>query len=173
MKAVVVYYSKTGFSRRYAEWISEELACKAVSYEDRGSIKWDQYDVILFGGGFHAGKINGLKWFKAKLPELAGKKIIVFATGSMPPEAAEVETTMKANFTQTQWNQVKTFYLWGGLCYEKMDSRDKLMMSVLRKALKILKKTEMLEAVSSSYDKASKEYLAPLLQYVRSGLSES
>lgn len=165
MKAVVIYCSKTGFTRRYAEWIGEALTCKVVSYEDRERIRWDQYDVILFGGGFHAGKINGLPWFKEKLSMLAEKKVVVFATGAMPPEATEVETAMKANFTKEQWEQVKTFYLWGGLCYEKMSFGDRLMMAVFRKMLKMKKQTEMLEAVSASYDQTSKEYLAPLLQY--------
>lgn len=167
MKAVVIYCSKTGFTRRYAEWIGEELACKVVSYEDRESIRLDQYDVIFFGGGFHAGKINGLQWLKEKLPKLVEKKVVVFATGAMPPEAAEVETAMKANFTQEQWNLVKAFYLWGGLCYEKMSFGDKLMMSVFRKMLKMQRQEEMLKVVSASYDQASKEYLAPLFQYIR------
>lgn len=165
MKAVVIYFSKTGFTQRYAEWIGEELTGKVVSYEDRDGIQWEQYDVILFGGGFHAGKINGIEWFKEQLPQLVGKKVVVFATGAMPPEAAEVETAMKANFTKEQQEQVKTFYLWGGLCYEKMSFGDRLMMAVFRKMLKMKKQTEMLKVVSASYDKASREYLAPLLQY--------
>lgn len=165
MNAITIYYSKSGFSKRYAQWIGEELGCETVSYEDRDQIQLENYDTVLFGGGFHAGKINGLKWFKAKLPKLEGKKVIVFATGAMPPEAPDVEKAMKANFTDDQWHQVKTFYLWGGLCYEKMSFGDRLMMAVFRKMLKMQKQEEMLKIVSSSYDQADREYLTPLLRY--------
>lgn len=33
MRAVVVYASQTGFTRRYAEWIAEELGGEAVPVE--------------------------------------------------------------------------------------------------------------------------------------------
>lgn len=165
MRTVVIYYSKTGFTERYAKWISEELACESVSYENKDSIRLDQYDRILFGGGFHAGKINGLKWLKEKLPQLQEREVIVFATGAMPPEAPDVERAMRANFTVEQWDQIKTFYLWGGLCYEKMSFGDRLMMAVFRKILKAQGQAEMLQVVSSSYDRTSKDCLTPLLRY--------
>ena len=30
MKIIVIYKSKTGFTKRYAEWIAEELKCDIV-----------------------------------------------------------------------------------------------------------------------------------------------
>ena len=32
--AIVLYKSSTGFSQKYAEWIAEELSCKALSIKD-------------------------------------------------------------------------------------------------------------------------------------------
>lgn len=169
MKAVVIYYSKTGFCRTYAKWISEALGCEAVSYGDREKVNLESYDTVIFGGGFHAGSINGLKWFKGKFPCIKGKKIVVFATGAMPPDAPDVEKAMRANFSEEEYRQVKTFYLWGGLNYEDMSFGDKLMMAVFRKMLKMQKQEEQLKMVSSSYDRVSKEYLTPLLEYCKKG----
>lgn len=167
MNAIVIYYSKTGFNKKYAQWISQELGCEAVPYADREKVNLENYDTIIFGGGFHAGSINGLKWFKGKLPYIKEKRKVVFGTGAMPPDAPDVEKAMRANFTEEEYKQVKTFYLWGGLNYEKMGFGDKLMMAVFRKILKIQGQQEQLKMVSSSYDRASKEYLAPLLEYCK------
>lgn len=167
MKAVVIYYSKTGFNKRYAQWISQELGCEAVPYADREKVDLKSCDIIIFGGGFHAGKISGIKWLKGMLPYINGKRIVVFGTGAMPPDAPDVEKAMKANFTEEEYRQIKTFYLWGGLNYEKMNLGDKLMMAVFRKVLKIQGQEEQLKMVSSSYDCSSKEYLVPLLEYCR------
>ncbi len=166
MKAVVIYYSKTGFAERYAGWIGEELHCDVVPFKEREKVSLAGYDTVIYGGGLHAGSINGLKWLKKKLPELTGKKVAVFVTGAMPPEGPDVDKTLRQNFTEKEWNQVKTFYLWGGLSYERMGFGDKLMMAVFRKMLKKMdKEGEALKMVSASYDCTSREYISPLLEY--------
>ena len=98
-KTAVIYKSKTGFTCKYAQWIAEETGCDLFSYEQREKVDFSRYDTILYGGGFYAGTIGGLKWFKKKLPELSGKKTAVFATGSTPANTPEAEKAMKQNFT--------------------------------------------------------------------------
>lgn len=168
-KVLVIYYSKTGFTKKYAEWFIESLPvdmdCDLIPYKERKKIQFDQYNIILFGGGFHAGMINGLKWFKTKASG-KGKKIAVFATGAMPADAPDVEKTMRQNFTEKEWADIKTFYLPGGLCYENMGTGDKLMMSVFKA---MLKKTnadsQMQQTVAHSYDITNKEAVAPMVEW--------
>lgn len=50
MRAVVVYASQTGFTRRYAEWIAEELGGEAVPVERADGIDAGSYDAVVFGG---------------------------------------------------------------------------------------------------------------------------
>ena len=63
----------------------------------------------------------------------------------------------------------KVFYLPSGLNYEKMGAVDRAMMAMFRSLMK--KKegedSEAYRAVSASYDISSKEYLKPLLQYLK------
>ncbi len=174
-RILIVYYSKTGFTKQYAEWIkdglSKKTSCDLVPYKGRRKIAFGDYDVILFGGGFHAGQINGLKWFKAqigKMPEQRKQsgRIAVFATGAMPVGAPDVEKSMRQNFTEQEWTQIKTFYLPGGLCYEKMGAGDKLMMSMFRAMLKEAKvDSKMQQIVSHSFDMTSKEAAAPVVEW--------
>ena len=34
MNSIVTYKSKTGFTKKYAEWIAEDLGCKAVKLSE-------------------------------------------------------------------------------------------------------------------------------------------
>lgn len=167
-KALVIYKSKTGFTERFAKWICDELSCDMISYEKRETICFDPYDTIIFGGGFYAGMISGLKWFKKKLPELSGKTIIVFATGATPPEAPDIQKALKQNFTDDEWAKIKVFYMQGGLCYEKMGAGDKIMMAMFRKMLKKTQgESEAYKMVQHSYDHASKDTILPLVEYCK------
>lgn len=181
-KVLIVYYSKTGFTKKYAQWIKESLSegmsCDLFSYGERRKIRVSQYDVILFGGGFHAGQINGIKWFKAqmhKLPDKAeksGRRIGVFATGAMPAEAPDIEKTLRQNFTEKEWADITAFYLPGGLCYEKMGVGDRLMMAVFRALLKEKNvDSQMQQIVAHSFDLTSKELITPIVEWCLSSRS--
>lgn len=167
-RILVIYKSKTGFAEQYAQWISEELGADKVSYSDRNKINFENYDTVIFGGGVYAGAVGGLKWFKSKLPELKDKKIAVFATGSMPPGTDEVKKMLDQNFSEEERNNIKPFYLHGGLCYERIGFFSRLMMSAFRKMLKKADgDSEASQRVQQSFDCSSKEFAGPLLEYCR------
>ena len=98
MNILVVYSSKTGFTKRYAQWIKEVVPCTCVEAKEAEKLEVGNYDVILYGGGFYAGKIHGVEWLKSRLPKLEGKRTAVFATGATPPEAPEVEKGHSTEF---------------------------------------------------------------------------
>ena len=168
-KILIIYYTKTGFTEKYAQWVREETNCELLPYSRRDTADFTAYDTIVYGGGVHAGAINGLKWFRKRMTELSGKRLVVFATGAMPPESPEPEKALKQNFSEEEWQKLKVFYLPSGLNYEKMGAVDRAMMAMFRSLMK--KKegedSEAYRAVSASYDISSKEYLKPLLQYLK------
>lgn len=181
-KVLIVYYSKTGFTKKYAEWIkeslSESMSCDLFSYNERRKIQFAQYNIVLFGGGFHAGQINGIKWFKAQMHKLLDKanksdrRIAVFATGAMPAEAPDIEKTLRQNFTEKEWAEITAFYLPGGLCYEKMGIGDRLMMAAFRALLKEKNvDSQMQQIVAHSFDLSSKELITPLVKWCLSSQS--
>jgi len=168
-KTILIYFSKTGFTKRYAEWIAEELSCRLVPFSDRKTVSLSDYDTILFGSSFHAGLIRELNWFKKQLPALTGKKIAVFATGGMPASAPDIPKAFEQNFTASERKVLRTFYLPGGMCYEKIGFGDKLMMSVFCKMIK--KKegadSEMYRMISGSYDISDRTQISPIIEYCR------
>lgn len=175
MKKIVIYKSKSGFTKRYAEWISDELMCEIINYKEIKKLNLDDYDLVIYGGRVHAGSIDSLKKVKEIL---ANKKckLIVFATGATPITATEeIANIMKINFTD---NSIPHFYMQSGLCYEKMSIVDKTIMKMLSKMLSSKKDKSDAEggaaiAISKSHDISSKDYIMPLIDYVKNTYNDT
>ena len=168
---VVVYTSETGFSKKYAGWIAEALKCEAVDIKEWKSRKPENYQTVIYGGGFYAGKIKGLKKIKEQMKNYPDLRLIVFGTGATPMEAEEIiKGAMDANFTAEEKKKIRTFYFQSGLNYEKMSLKYKIMMKMFtgmmnKKADKTEDEQMMAEMLAHSYDFSKKEYINKLWEY--------
>ena len=170
MKTIVIYTSQTGFTKRYAEWISEASGAECVEFKQSKKKNLSDYDAIIYGGWFMAGGIKNLDWFKKQISSLAaaGKKIMVYGVGGSPADSPEIPTAMRRNFTDEEWNSLKTFYCPGGYNYEKMSVFSKVMMKMFTKMLANKKDAseedkKMAQMISHSYDISDRKYIEPIL----------
>lgn len=176
MKSVVVYRSKSGFAKQYAQWIAEELKADIFEAQDVSAEMLKAYDKIVYGGGLYAVGINGLKLITHNLDQLKGKKIAVFATGATPPRKEDIEKVRDMNFTPLQQKQIGFFYLRGGFDYSKLTLADKVLMNMLKLRIRIKKRTGQLEAdetgMLAAYDKpvgfTRKKNTEELIAYINS-----
>ena len=167
-KTIIIYRSKTGFSQRYAQWMAEELGCRAVPFQDRGAVRLGEYDTIILAGGLYAGQMAGLKWLAKRLPDLAGKRIAALAVGCAPMDTPDLGESMDKLFCPLP--QLRGFYCQGGLDYARMGAVDRAMMAALRAALRRRKDAQaMLEGISHSFDGARRENLSEILDWARRG----
>ena len=81
MKKIVVYQSKTGFTAKYANWITERLGCEAKEYKRVNSKELADYDMVIYGGCIMADMVIGYNKIKA----LNLNNVIVFAVGITVP----------------------------------------------------------------------------------------
>lgn len=171
MNTIIIYRSKTGFTEKYARWLEEDLGCDCVPYEKRGTVDFDKYQTVVFGAGCYIGKIDKLGWLKKQLPRLRGKKVAVFFTGAMPPEAPDVRRLERENFTPGELEVIKPFYLQGGLNYTAMNLVDRVLMAGFRRMLKAKadspKERVMLQNIQQSFDKTDRENLKALEEYLK------
>lgn len=172
MKAVVIYNSQTGFTKRYAQWIAEAAQADCLELSEAKKKDLALYEAIIFGGWACAGTISKIRWFKSNIDSWAGKKLIVFCVGASPLENPEIEPALKRNFSESEREKVDVFYCPGGFNYENMSASYRLIMKVFIKTLKAKKdKTEteqqMADVISSSYDLSDKKYIEPILQCLR------
>jgi menaquinone-dependent protoporphyrinogen IX oxidase len=171
MKSILlVYKSKTGFTKKYVDWIVEEFPCETIPLDKLKANAINNYDIIIYGAGMHAGHIFGLKEFK-KMVDFTNKKIIVFATGGAPYTEEITAKIKKNNFTDID-AATAFFYFESGINYERMGVVDKTMMSIFTKVLDAkTNKSDLEEGTRSakvnSYDHSNKEYIQPLTTYLR------
>lgn len=94
MKAIVIYTSKRGSTKQYAEWIAEELGCAAVplSGVDWSVTDLSEYDCIIYGGWIRGSGIVDFGSFAKHLDAGLMERLIVFGVG-FADETAE-------NYTQ-------------------------------------------------------------------------
>lgn len=175
MKIVVVYKSKTGYTKKYAKWIAEELSADIFEISNVTSDDLTQYDTIIYGGSLHAAGINGVKLIIKNIDKLKGKKLVVFATGASPSRENVINEVRDKNFTQDQQKHIKFFYLRGGFNYKGLGNFDKFLMLLLKLKLKSKKKEELTSdeiGMLSIYDKVTdytrKQDIDKIIEYVNS-----
>jgi len=155
MKTVVIYKSKTGFAKKYAEWIAEDLSADIFDASKVNGGVLTDYDTVVYGGGLYAVGINGVKYITQDLDKLKDKKIIVFATGASPFREEVISEVRDKNFTKEEQKYIQFFYLRGGFDYSKLKPFDKVLMTILKWKLKRKKElTPDERGMLASYDKA-------------------
>ncbi|WP_024466422.1 flavodoxin domain-containing protein [Treponema pedis] len=75
MNGIILYQSKYGATKKYADWISEETGFSCV--ETKKAVINDilNYDIIIFGGGLYASGIAGLSFLKKNIKQLSNMNI--------------------------------------------------------------------------------------------------
>ena len=172
MNAVVIYNSKTGFTKRYAEWIAEASGADCLELSAAKRKNLDTYDAVIFGGWVCAGNISKINWFKENMDKWMNKKLIIFCVGGSPADNPEIGQFLKKNLKEYKSGKVDIFYCPGGFNYEKMSASSKIMMKIFVKMLKSKKdKTEaervMVKMISASYDISDKKYIEPILECLK------
>lgn len=173
MKTLVVYSSQTGFTKRYAEWISQETDAELLTFNEAKKKKaeyFDSFDAIVYGGWAKAGKIVNSNWFLNKSKNWKSKCLVLFCVGASPIDSPDLELAMSKMLSNEEKKYIKLFYCPGGLDYSKMHLLSKVMMKGFSAALKRskdIKKREQGETVSHSYNISDKKYIQPMLDYMK------
>ena len=177
MKTVVIYKSKTGFVKKYAEWITYELSADLFESNKFRTDMFSLYDTVIYGGGLYIGGINGINLILKNLNKLKHKKIIVFASGATPNRESTTNELKNLNFTLEQQKNIRFFYLRGGFDFSKLGFIDKILMTLLKMKMRMKNEskrtpdeTGMLAAYDAPCDFTKKRYIDDLVGYAKSGI---
>lgn len=173
MKSIVIYKSKTGFVKKYAQWIAEELGADLIPHSKAKVDVLINYDTIIYGGGLYAVGINGIKLITNNLNKLKDKKIVVFASGATPAREEVLEEIKNKNFSKEQQQFIEFFYMRGGFDYSKLNFIDKILMTLMKRML--IKKENptadergLLNAYETPVDFTRQQNTKDLITYVKS-----
>lgn len=172
MKIVVVYKSISGFTKKYAEWIAQELRADILVVKRLDIDKLLKYNTIIYGGSLHAAGISGVNIIKNNLNKLRNKNIIIFTTGASPPKTNTISEVRDINFSVEEQKQIQFYYFRGGFDFNKLNFINKILMTLFKWKTQLKRdKTSddkgMLAVYSKPMDFTKKENIKELLEYVR------
>lgn len=175
MNAIVIYKSKYGSTKQYAQWIADELGCEAINYKNIKSQDLLKYDTIVYGGGLYAEVIAGVSLITKNIDSLKNKKIAVFSTGITPLEYREYydKLVLDKNFKPEMLEHIKVFNFMGKMILNELSLPHKTAIIALKKLMSSKENpTEMekllIELCDADGDFTEKDAIYDLINYINS-----
>lgn len=171
-KGIILYQSKYGATKKYADWLVEETGYDCIETKNAKIADLHNYDVIILGGGVYASGIAGLQFLKKNIGQLEDKKIAVFAVGASPYDEKAIQQGREMHFKDALSN-IPSFYCRGAWDEERMNFGDRTLCKMLQKAVAKQNPDEyepwqkaLMCAVGQKCDWTDKKYLEPVLQFI-------
>lgn len=174
MSGIILYKSKYGATKTYAEWISERTGFSCIKTENADINSLMEYDIIILGGGIYASGIAGLSFLKRNIAKLKDKKILVFCCGASPYEKSAFEAVVKFNF-KGELKDIPCYYCRGTFDMSEMSFKDRTLCRMLRKAVakkdpgeyEVWEKALMSVGDNEKGNWIDKAYIEPVIEAVK------
>lgn len=174
MNTIVIYKSKYGSTKTYAEWIANELGCIAVDAKSISVKELSDYDTIIYGGGLYAEVISGVSLITKNAEELKDKKVIVFSTGITPADCREYYDKMvwEKNFKPHVQPMIKMFNFPGKMILSELSPVHRAAIKTLKKLMSAKKSPTQMEKMlidlcDADGDFTDKELITELVEYAK------
>ena len=174
MNAIVLYKSKYGSTKTYAEWIAEELNCEA---KDAKGVKAEDllsYDTIIYGGGLYAEIIAGVSLITKNIEKLKDKKLIVYTTGITPLSVREYYDgeVLDKNFKPEIRHFIKIYNFMGKMILSELSAPHRAALKMLKKIMSGKENpTELekmlIELCDADGDFTDRSAIAELIEYAK------
>lgn len=174
MNAIVIYKTKYGSTKTYAEWIAQDLGCEAVDVKDTKVDDLLGYDTIIYGGGLYAEVINGVSLITKNIEKLKDKKIIIYTTGITPSDVRAYYDgeVIEKNFKNGVPENVKIFNFLGKMVQSELTTVHRLALVSLKKIMSSKKNPSdmvklLIELCDADGDFSDRKYIDELVEYAK------
>lgn len=133
-KGIILYQSKYGATKKYAQWLQELTGYECIETKKANIKAILAYDVIILGGGIYASGIAGISFIKNNIDVLANKKLAVFCVGASPYDEEAFEQIRTKHFKDKMEN-IPLFYCRGAWDMDNMTFADRTLCKLLQKAV--------------------------------------
>ena len=171
----VIYKSKYGSTKKYAEWIAKDLDADLFEGSKVNVNQLSKYDTIIFGGGLYADGILGVDIITKNYESIKNKNIIIYTVGlGSTNDKEEFNRVIDKNFRPEMIKKIQFYHFQGGIDYGKLSLKHKMMMYMFYKFI-AKKKVDELSAdakmIVATYGKnvdyTDKASIDPLVGYAR------
>ena len=174
MNTIVIYKSKYGSTKQYAEWIAAELGCKAVEAKNIKPDDLLQYDSIIYGGGLYAEIINGVSLITKNIQKLADKKIAIYTTGITPTDVRAYYDgeVLEKNFKNGVPENIKIFNFLGKMVLCELTLPHRTALKALKKIMSSKENPSdmeklLIELCDADGDFSDRNSINELVEYIK------
>ena len=176
MERIILYGSRYGSARRYAEKLSEQTGIPAVSYKDAPDLSGMK--TIVYLGSLYAGGVLGMAKTLGGLALREGQRLIIVTVGladpGNPQNREHIRASLKKQLSPELFRQATIFHLRGGIDYSTLTFRHQAMMALLCLSLRrkpaeqqSAEDRALLETYGKQVDFTDLNTLIPILQEIQ------
>jgi len=178
-KTLVLFDSKYGSTKKYAEWICKDLNCDIFEAKKFDKNLFENYEIIIFGSGLYAGSIAVKNVLVKNFERIKNKKTALFTVGladvSNEKNVRSIKERILKEIGGEIFNKIEFFHFRGAINYGKLGFIHKQMMNMLNFALSKKKKNEefsaeekeFLETFGKNVDFTDKTSILPLVNFCK------
>jgi len=163
-RVLIVYKSKYGSTKQYAQWINRDIPSDLVDAEKEDKPDFAVYDVIVFGGYIRMGRIGVAPLIVKNWGDIKAKKVVLFTSSGTPPGHPNIQKIYHSDLPEEIRREIKYFPLRGKMVSKDLSFLDQFLVAVGR----IMERDESLRSLmNEDYDEVKQENLIPLLEYMK------
>ena len=133
MKSIILYGSRYGSARRYAQELSKQTGIPAVGYRDIPSLSGHQ--TIVYIGALYAGGVLGLARTLRSLSLRDGQRLVIVAVGLADPDIPQnrenIRNSLQKQIPAQLYGRAAVFHLRGAIDYQALSLGHRTMMALL------------------------------------------
>lgn len=164
-KILILYKSKYGTTKQYAEMLKTELNSDIAELDHFRKSNYRGYETIIFAGFVRMGRINAVNTLRKVYSEIKTKNIVILCVGGTAATEKNISEIKKSNL-KNDLQSVPFFYLQGIVNIDKMNFIDRAICKIGQKV------SEKSGESNSIFDSGAKntvniKNLQPLVNHVK------
>lgn len=163
---LIIYESKYGATRDYAQWLKQELKLHVLAANDTDEADIKNMDFLIIGTPVYAGQFRIKNWLKKYTKTICSKKIFLFVVCNTGADEQQVREQLVRNNIPPEIKQFcEVYFLPGKLEPSKLSLMDKLVVKMVSFSEKNENKKR---EIRLGFNNVRKDHLIPLIKSVLS-----
>jgi menaquinone-dependent protoporphyrinogen IX oxidase len=177
-KTLIIYYSKYGHTKRYVEWLAEELNADICEGKNLNASKLKDYSTIIFGSSLYAGSNKAANLLVHYFEQIQGKKVALFTCGMFDvtneTDIIGINKELDKVITPEIRKRIGIFHLRGGIDSKNLSFLHKTMVKFPYAQIKKKPENELTDAdrdflaiYGKTIDFSDRKTLGPMILYCK------
>ena len=137
MKSIILYGSRYGSARRYAQELSKQTDIPAVSYQEAPPLS--KLETIVYIGALYAGGVLGLTKTLRRQSFGEHQRLVIVTVGLADPDIPQnrenIRNSLQKQIPAQLYGRAAVFHLRGAIDYQALSLGHRTMMALLHRSL--------------------------------------